>query len=149
MSSTQLHPIVLIIRDGWGANPDPRQNSYNAVFLAKHPVDDGLMKNYPNTLIKTCGLDVGLPKGIMGNSEVGHQNIGAGRVVDQEIVRIDKSISSGDFFNNQAALQLVNFIKKHKGNLHIMGLASDAGVHSTLKHLFACLELAKRNNQKE
>ena len=79
-------PVVLIVRDGWGKNPYPQWNHANAVYLAKHPVADRLMAEYPNTLIHTSGFDVGLPEGTMGNSEVGHQNIGAGRIVDQESV---------------------------------------------------------------
>lgn len=146
MSDYNCRPVFLIIRDGWGSNPDPTQNPYNAIHLARHPVDDRLMKEYPHTLIKTCGLDVGLPRGIMGNSEVGHQNIGAGRVVDQEIVRIDKAIQSGQFFNNPAALGAIDFVKKNHSSLHLMGLVSDAGVHATIDHLLACLKLARKNN---
>lgn len=142
-------PVVLIIRDGWGSNPDPSQDKFNAIKQAKHPVDDLLMAEYPHVLIKTCGLDVGLPKGVMGNSEVGHQNIGAGRIVDQEIVRIDKAISNGEFFKNQAALGAVEFVKAHGGKLHVMGLISDAGVHGTIDHLMGCVELAKRAGLKE
>ena len=81
-------PVVIIVRDGWGKNPYPQWNQANAVYLAKHPVADRLMAGYPNVLIHTSGFDVGLPEGTMGNSEVGHQNIGAGRIVDQESVRI-------------------------------------------------------------
>lgn len=140
-----VHPVVLIIRDGWGQNPNREHDTFNAIHLAKHPVDDQLMKDYPNTLVTTCGLDVGLPRGVMGNSEVGHQNIGAGRIVNQEIVRIDKSIESGEFFNNPASVKLVDFIKSNKGALHIIGLVSDAGVHATIDHMKACVELAKKN----
>ncbi|MCC7517807.1 MAG: 2,3-bisphosphoglycerate-independent phosphoglycerate mutase [Verrucomicrobiae bacterium] len=142
-------PVALIIRDGWGSNPDPSQDKFNAIQQAKHPVDDRLMREYPHALIKTCGLDVGLPKGVMGNSEVGHQNIGAGRVVDQEIVRIDKAIANGDFFKNPAALDAVEFVKQRGGKLHVMGLISDAGVHATIGHLLGCVELAKRAGLKE
>src|ERR1700751_616400 len=92
-------PTVLIIRDGWGKNPFPEWNKANAVYLAKHPVADKLMAEYPNVLIHTSGFDVGLPENTMGNSEVGHQNIGAGRVVDQESVHITKEIRSGKFFD--------------------------------------------------
>jgi bisphosphoglycerate-independent phosphoglycerate mutase (AlkP superfamily) len=90
-------PLAIIIRDGWGKNPDEKQNNTNAVFLAKKPVSDALLKNYPSTLIATSGFDVGLPEGTMGNSEVGHQNIGAGRIVDQESVAITKQVRSGEF----------------------------------------------------
>src|SRR6266513_3186162 len=93
-------PLVLIVRDGWGKNPFPKWNYANAVYLAKHPVADKLMAEYPTTLIHTSGFDVGLPQGTMGNSEVGHQNIGAGRIVDQESVRITKQIRSGELYSN-------------------------------------------------
>jgi 2,3-bisphosphoglycerate-independent phosphoglycerate mutase len=142
-------PVVLIIRDGWGKNPDPSHNEFNAIHLANHPVDDRLLKEYPSTLIKTCGLDVGLPAGVMGNSEVGHQNIGAGRIVDQEIVRIDKAVQTESFFKNPAAVAAIEFVKKNAGKLHVMGLVSDAGVHATIDHLIACVDLAKRNGLKE
>src|SRR5919202_229376 len=93
-------PLVIIVRDGWGKNPYPQWNRANAVYLAKHPVADRLTAEYPNVLIHTSGFDVGLPEGTTGNSEVGHQNIGAGRVVDQESVAITKEVRSGEFFNN-------------------------------------------------
>lgn len=147
-SSHPRRPVCLIVRDGWGANPHPEQNEYNAVYLAKHPVDDFLMGKYPHVQVKTCGLDVGLPVGVMGNSEVGHQNIGAGRIVDQEIVRIDKAIETGSFFTNEAAIQAADFVRKNGSNLHLMGLVSDAGVHATIHHLGGCLELALRNGIK-
>ncbi len=149
MSIPSCKPVVLIIRDGWGFNPNPSQNPFNAVFLARHPVDDRLMKEYPNTLVQSCGLDVGLPQGVMGNSEVGHQNIGAGRIVDQEIVRIDKAIQNGDFFGNPSAAGAVKFARENKGRLHVMGLISDAGVHGTINHLMACVELARRDGLHE
>ena len=91
--TTSRPPVLLVIRDGWGKNPHPEQNSYNAVFLAKKPCDDALHEKYPHTLIAASGLDVGLPDGVMGNSEVGHENIGAGRIVDQELVRLNKLFS--------------------------------------------------------
>ena len=93
-------PYLLIIRDGWGHNPDRSEDSYNAVKCANTPVDDMLMAEYPNCLIHTSGEDVGLPDGTMGNSEVGHQNIGAGRIVPQESVRISRTIKDGSFFKN-------------------------------------------------
>ena len=93
--SESLKPVVLIIRDGWGENHDTSQDAFNAVKLAQTPVADQLTANWPRTEVAACGLAVGLPEGIMGNSEVGHQNIGAGRVVDQEIVRINKGIETG------------------------------------------------------
>jgi len=137
-------PVVLVIRDGWGANPHPEWNKANAVYLGKTPVDDRLMSEYPHVLIATSGEDVGLPAGIMGNSEVGHQNIGAGRIVDQEILRITKAIGDGSFFENEAAVGAYQRAKETGGNVHIMGLCSSAGVHSTLEHLYGCVELARR-----
>ncbi len=138
-------PFVLIIRDGWGYNPNPDEDKFNAVKCANTPIDDMLMAEYPNCLIHTSGEDVGLPDGTMGNSEVGHQNIGAGRIVPQESVRISKVISDGSFFENKEFLNLINFIKNNNGRMHIMGLCSDIGVHSLLDHLYGLLELAKRN----
>ena len=139
-------PFVLIVRDGWGANPHPEWNHANAVYLAKTPVDERLMKEYPHVQIKTCGEDVGLPPGIMGNSEVGHQNIGAGRIVDQELLRISKTIGDGSFFENETMRAAFARAKETGGNVHILGLCSDAGVHSVLAHLYGILELAKRRD---
>jgi len=139
-------PYVLIIRDGWGYNPNSAEDKYNAVKCADTPVDDMLIAKYPHCLIHTNGEDVGLPDGTMGNSEVGHQNIGAGRIVPQESVRLSKTIKDGSFFTNTEFINAVNFIKKNNGKLHLMGLCSDIGVHSLLGHLYGLLELAKRNN---
>jgi 2,3-bisphosphoglycerate-independent phosphoglycerate mutase len=144
MSSAKNRPCVIIVRDGWGKNPFPEWNKANAVFLAKHPVADQLMAEYPSTLIHTSGFDVGLPEGTMGNSEVGHQNIGAGRIVDQESVAITKQIRSGEFFSNKVLNQAVDRAIERKANLHLLGIVSDAGVHGLLEHLFACLELCRR-----
>src|SRR5688572_25435110 len=137
-------PLVLIIRDGWGKNPHAEWNHANAVHLARHPVADRLMAEYPSTLVATSGFDVGLPEGTMGNSEVGHQNIGAGRIVDQESVRITKEIRDGRFFDNVELNAAVTNALKNGTNLHLFGIASDAGVHGLLEHLYACLELAKK-----
>ncbi len=137
---------MLIIRDGWGYNPNPAEDPYNAIKQAHTPVDDMLMSEYPNCLIHTSGEDVGLPAGTMGNSEVGHQNLGAGRIVDQESVRISKTIRDGSFFENQEFINLINYIREHNNKLHLLGLCSDIGVHSFLEHLYGLLELAKRNN---
>jgi 2,3-bisphosphoglycerate-independent phosphoglycerate mutase len=142
-------PFVLIIRDGWGYNPNSAEDQYNAVKCANTPVDDMLMNEYPNCLIHTSGENVGLPDGTMGNSEVGHQNIGAGRIVPQESVRLSKAIRDGSFFENNEFLNLIKFIKSHNGKMHLMGLCSDIGVHSLLDHLYGLLELAKRNNIKK
>ncbi len=142
--SVLKRPLVLIIRDGWGKNPFPEWNHANAVYLAKHPVQDRLLAEYPNTLIHTSGFDVGLPEGTMGNSEVGHQNIGAGRIVDQESVRITKQIRNGEFFDNVELNNAVTNALTKGTNLHLFGIVSDAGVHGLLEHLYACLELCKR-----
>ena len=147
-SSTTLarRPFVLIIRDGWGENPHPEMDSYNAVKLAKHPVADRLMGEYPWVLIKTSGEDVGLPVGVMGNSEVGHQNIGAGRIVDQETMRITRRIRDGSFFKNPTLVKAFEHAKKNNSNVHIFGLCSDGRVHSDQEHAYAILEMAKKQN---
>ena len=135
--------MVIIIRDGWGYNPYPKWNRANAIHLAKTPVDDRLMREYPHARIQTSGEDVGLPTGTIGNSEVGHQNIGAGRMVDQELSRISKMVRSGEFSRNRALVAAMEHAKARRSNLHLMGVASDAGVHSSLDHLYALLALAK------
>jgi 2,3-bisphosphoglycerate-independent phosphoglycerate mutase len=151
MTKTVLkrRPFVLIIRDGWGYNPNLAENEFNAIKCANTPVDDMLMSEYPHCIIHTSGLDVGLPEGTMGNSEVGHQNIGAGRIVPQESVRLSMAIRDGSFFENKEFKNLINFIKTKNGKMHLMGLCSDIGVHSLLDHLYGLLELAKRNGIKE
>ncbi|NCG08620.1 MAG: 2,3-bisphosphoglycerate-independent phosphoglycerate mutase [Verrucomicrobia bacterium] len=136
-------PVVLIIRDGWGENHDASQDAHNAVKLAQTPVADRLTAEWPRTEIKACGLAVGLPKGIMGNSEVGHQNIGAGRVVDQEIVRINKGIATGSVKESPAFQAAFENVKEKGSALHFMGLVSDAGVHAMLDHLYGLLAVAK------
>jgi 2,3-bisphosphoglycerate-independent phosphoglycerate mutase len=139
----------MIIRDGWGFNPNPAEDKFNAVRQSKVPVDTMLMKDYPNCLIRTYGEDVGLPLGTMGNSEVGHQNIGAGRVVYQDSVRITLAIREGDFFKNEVLLSAIENAKTPGRKLHLFGLCSDIGVHSLLGHLYALLEMAKRNGLKD
>ena len=134
-------PLALIILDGFGYNPS---DYGNAIRTAKTPNLDKLFATCPHTLIGASGMDVGLPDGQMGNSEVGHTNIGAGRVVYQELTRITKSISDGDFFQNEALCGAVENCKKNGTALHLMGLLSDGGVHSHNKHLYGLLELAKR-----
>jgi 2,3-bisphosphoglycerate-independent phosphoglycerate mutase len=143
VAKLRKRPVVIIIRDGWGHNPHPEWNKANAVYLGKTPVNDSLMKAYPNVLIRTSGDDVGLPAGTMGNSEVGHQNIGAGRIVDQELLRITKMVRSGEFVRNKTVLAAMHHVKARNSNLHLMGLTSDAGVHSSLEHLYGLLALAK------
>jgi len=134
---------MLMILDGFGENENEKAN---AVKLANTPNIDKLMKTCPTTDIYTSGLNVGLPDGQMGNSEVGHTNIGAGRIVYQELTRITKSIEDGDFFSNQQLVKAIENCKKYNSKLHIMGLLSDGGVHSHIRHLFALLELAKRKD---
>lgn len=135
-------PLVLCIMDGFGNNPETRGN---AIKAAKTPRLDDIFAKYPYTYIGASGMDVGLPDGQMGNSEVGHTNIGAGRIVYQELTRITKAISDGDFFENEAFLGAIENIKKTGGALHLMGLLSDGGVHSHIEHMYALVEMAKRN----
>ena len=134
-------PLLLCILDGYGKNCDCRGN---AIAAAKTPVMDKLMAECPTTYIGASGMDVGLPDGQMGNSEVGHTNIGAGRVVYQELTRITKSIADGDFFENEALVGAIENAIKNDSALHIMGLLSDGGVHSHNTHLYAIVELAKK-----
>ena len=148
-NNSAKRPVVLIVRDGWGRNPDPKWNHANAVHLARHPVQDRLLAEFPCTLIHTSGFDVGLPEGTMGNSEVGHQNIGAGRVVDQESVAITKQIRNGEFFANVELNRVVGHALANRSRLHLFGLVSDAGVHALIEHLFGCLELCRRKGLRE
>lgn len=134
---------MLMILDGFGINDNEKGN---AVKLANTPNIDRLMKTCPTTEVYTSGLNVGLPDGQMGNSEVGHTNIGAGRIVYQELTRITKSIEDGDFFSIPEFVEAIENCKKNNSKLHIMGLLSDGGVHSHIRHLFALLEFAKRRD---
>ena len=134
---------LLMILDGVGIN---KQTEGNAFKLAKKPNIDRLFEKYKNTSVKTSGLAVGLPEGQMGNSEVGHTNIGAGRIVYQELTRITKEINDGEFFKNTELLKAMENVKKNNSNLHLVGLVSDGGVHSHIDHLYALLEMAKREN---
>ena len=138
-------PVVLMILDGYGLNSSTKGNG---VALAKTPVMDKLMAEYPYVKGYASGLAVGLPDGQMGNSEVGHLNMGAGRIVYQELTRITKSIEDGDFFENTGLLGAIENCKKNNSDLHLYGLLSDGGVHSHITHVFALLELAKRNGIK-
>lgn len=139
-------PTVLMILDGYGLND---KTTANAVYEAKTPVMDGLMKKYPFVEGQASGLAVGLPDGQMGNSEVGHMNMGAGRIVYQELTRISKEIEDGDFFQNEALLQAVENCKKNNSALHLFGLLSDGGVHSHNTHMYGLLKLAKDNGLTE
>lgn len=132
-------PMILMILDGWGINPE---ENGNAVFHAHTPNIDRLLENYPSTRLMCSGEAVGLPAGFMGNSEVGHLNIGAGRVVYQDLMRIDRAIADGSFFENDALKTLMETLRENGQALHLMGLCSDAGVHSHLDHLYALLKMA-------
>lgn len=139
-------PVVMMILDGWGINGDC---DANAVCLAKTPTLDRLQNDYSTSQIGTSGLDVGLPEGQMGNSEVGHMNIGAGRVVYQDLTRISRAIDDGSFFDNPQLVKLCRRLAASGGTLHIMGLLSDGGVHSHNSHLYAILRLARQIRVRE
>ena len=136
-------PAVLIIMDGYGIAP---KSEGNAVTKADKPNLDKIFSENPYTTIGASGMAVGLPDGQMGNSEVGHTNMGAGRIVYQDLTRITKSIQDGDFYENEVLLDAMENVKKNNSALHIMGLLSDGGVHSFNGHLYALLELAKKQN---
>lgn len=133
-------PFLLTILDGWGISEEVEGN---AIRAANTPVLDGFMSKYPFTTILASGQAVGLPPGQMGNSEVGHLNIGAGRVVMQDLERINHSINTGEFFSNRALSSAIDYVLKSGGTLHFMGLLSDGGVHSHIEHLFALIEMAR------
>lgn len=144
--TNQRKPVLLVIRDGWGKNPHPEQAEYNAVHLAKKACDDALQAKYPHTLISASGEDVGLPDGQMGNSEVGHENIGAGRVVEQELLRLNKLFSDKQLAKNPIWLDILARLKANpNAKLHLMGIVSDGGVHGMLEHLYGILRQAKED----
>ncbi|MBN1576316.1 MAG: 2,3-bisphosphoglycerate-independent phosphoglycerate mutase [Chitinispirillaceae bacterium] len=134
-------PVCLIIRDGWGKGNDEPSN---AIFSAKTPHTDRYERTCPTTIIQTSGLSAGLPEGYQGNSEVGHLNLGAGRIVYQSLTRIDKSVSDGDFFTNAAFLKAINHAKAKKSTLHLIGLIQEEGVHAVTRHCISLLELCKQ-----
>jgi 2,3-bisphosphoglycerate-independent phosphoglycerate mutase len=140
-------PIALVILDGWGMGDE--KDAYNAIVRSAPPHMKLLSELYPTTTLTCSGEAVGLPEGQMGNSEVGHLNIGAGRVVYQELTRISKEIREGDFFSNPTLVKAVKEAIANDSALHLMGLVSDGGVHSHIEHLYALLELAKRHNLKK
>jgi 2,3-bisphosphoglycerate-independent phosphoglycerate mutase len=140
MAQAPVSPVVLVILDGWGYR---EEEDGNAVAAANTPVIDSLWTVYPHTLIRTSGKDVGLPEGQMGNSEVGHLNIGAGRVVPQELVRISDAVEDGTLLSNSALVRVCQGVRQSGGKLHLVGLCSDGGVHSHLHHLFGLLDMAK------
>ena len=136
-----MSKAVLVIMDGFGIAP---ASEYNAISVAKTPNLDKLFAENAYTQLSASGLDVGLPEGQMGNSEVGHTNIGAGRVVFQDLPKITKSIQDGDFFENPAYVDAMDAAKQNGKALHVMGLLSDGGVHSHISHIFAALDMAKQ-----
>jgi 2,3-bisphosphoglycerate-independent phosphoglycerate mutase len=141
---TKVKPLVLTVLDGWGYRA---ASEGNAVALARKPTYDHLLATYPHTLIHTSGPYVGLPEGQMGNSEVGHMNMGAGRVIYMDVTRIDLMIGAGQFELNPA---LLNAMRKAQGHrLHLIGLCSDGGVHAQMTHLYALLEMAKKHGLQE
>jgi len=138
--------VILVIRDGWGFREDPEDNG---IASANTPVNDSLIKNYPNTLLSASGKAVGLPEGYQGNSEVGHITIGAGRINFQSLERINASIESGEFFKIKELNSIIDKTIKNNFTLHLIGLIQKEGVHSHIDHLFALLELCKKKNLKK
>ena len=134
------HPLVLTILDGWGYRAE---TANNAIALARKPTYDKLLREFPNTLIRASEHFVGLPDGQMGNSEVGHLNIGAGRIVQMDITRIDAQIASGEFAKNPSIVQAMQRARESGRQLHLFGLVSDGGVHSHQEHLYALLRIAR------
>jgi 2,3-bisphosphoglycerate-independent phosphoglycerate mutase len=134
-------PVILIILDGFGINP---KKEGNAVANASKPNLDALLQDYPNSCLSMSGLDVGLPAGQMGNSEVGHMILGAGRIVYQDLTLIHKDIDEGGFYKNQILLDALRKTKEKSGRLHLMGLLGDGGVHSHQRHMEAIIEMARR-----
>lgn len=135
-------PVLLMILDGWGIAP---ASSSNAATLARTPNLDKYFANYPHTQLEASGLEVGLPAGQIGNSEVGHLNIGSGRIIYQSLTRISKSIADGDFFTNPVLVKVMNEVKASGKALHLLGLLSDGGVHSHITHIIALLEMAQKH----
>ncbi len=143
MNTNGNSKAMLIILDGWGINPDPK---VSAIAAANTPFFDKLWNEYPHATLKTYGENVGLPEGQMGNSEVGHLNLGAGRIVYQDLVKINKAIDDGSFFNNSALINAFEYAQKNGKSVHLLGLVSDGGVHAHIKHLFALIDMAKKYN---
>jgi 2,3-bisphosphoglycerate-independent phosphoglycerate mutase len=142
MVQAPVSPVVLVILDGWGYR---QEDEANAIAIANTPIFDSLQAAYPNTLIRTSGKDVGLPDGQMGNSEVGHLNLGAGRIVPQELVRISDAVEDGSLFHERVLVEACEKVRSSGGKLHLIGLCSEGGVHSHLNHLLGLLDLAKLN----
>ncbi len=142
MTQLQNTPLALVILDGWGISEDKKGN---AIAQANLPFFNYFLKEYPHTILHTSGKAVGLPEGVMGNSEVGHENIGGGRIVTQKLTLISQTIQDGSFFKNKVLLNAINHVKKYSSKLHIMGLVSEGDVHSHLGHLYTLFELIKQN----
>src|ERR1700744_2135748 len=141
-----MKPVALIIRDGWGISPKGQaaaKQEGNAPLLAKLPFHEHLYKTYPQSRLSASGEDLGLPAGQMGNSEGGHLNLGAGRIVYQELTRINKAISDGTLAKNEALVKFLADLKAKNGALHLWGLLSDGGVHSHIEHLYALVKVGK------
>ena len=145
-SELPLPAVTLVVLDGWGLAP---AGPGNAISLASTPVFDSLWERYPHTQLTASGEAVGLPAGQMGNSEVGHLNLGAGTVVKQDLARIDDAVADGSFFENAALKAACAAAREGNGRLHLIGLVSGGGVHSSLDHLRACIELATRERVPE
>src|SRR6056297_3531396 len=143
MQNNQIKPAILLILDGFGIAP-PSQG--NAISIADKPVYDKLISNFPSFSLQASGESVGLGWGEPGNSEVGHLNLGAGKIVWQKLPRINRAIRRGDFLKNKELLNAIGHVKENDSSLHIMGLCSQGGVHSSILHLFAILEMAKKEN---
>ncbi len=135
--------VILMILDGWGITQDPK---VSAIAQANTPFMDSLLQNYPHAKLYTSGENVGLPEGQMGNSEVGHMNLGAGRIVYQDLVKINKAIKEGTFFNNPVLKEAFEYAKKNNKAIHLLGLLSNGGVHSHIDHLKALVDMAKKYN---
>jgi len=146
MADAAISPVVLIILDGWGYR---ETTEANAIAAARTPIMTSLWEAYPHTLIQTSGKDVGLPHGQMGNSEVGHLNIGAGRIVPQELVRISDAVEDGSLLENPVLVNICQEVHSREGKLHLIGLCSEGGVHSHLNHLLGLVDLAKQQGLKE
>ena len=140
---TTVYPVMLVILDGFGINP---RKEGNAIAKASMRNFDALVKNYPNSRLSMSGADVGLPDGQMGNSEVGHMILGAGRIVYQDLTLIHKDIDEGSFYKNPVLLDALRKTKERSGRLHLMGLLGDGGVHSHQRHMEALIEMARREN---
>ncbi|MBI2410732.1 MAG: 2,3-bisphosphoglycerate-independent phosphoglycerate mutase [Candidatus Kerfeldbacteria bacterium] len=142
MTNTALLPLVLLVLDGWGVAAPSRGN---AISLARTPNMNKLMQEYPSVTLHASGEVVGLPWAEMGNSEVGHLNLGSGKIIYQNLPLINKSIADGSFFRNEAFLSIMNAVKERKSRLHLVGMVSDGGIHSSIQHLYALLEMCQKN----